>query len=491
MPRLVALCAALVLALPVAASAHPAGACVPTDRCERWVATYDRPSPGARPDQFATAVLAGATSVYTVLKDVAFRPDDPYSATAAEVVVAYDRVTGATRWTTRRTQRAYLSPHEAALSPDGSRLYVTSAAYDGFPVGAKDSWLVTTAYDTSSGAVLWSSVWDNRPDGTDSPKGIVVSPDGREVYVTGVTTTAGGDLDYVTIGYRNDGRELWSQVWTGPRAGGQDAPFGIAVTPDGSTVAVTGWSDGVVDYDGDFATVAYDVRHGHKARLAWVARYDGVGAHKSDRAMAVAADGSHVYVTGDSYAGTSGAAYDYATVAYSVGSGAVDWTARWSGGRGGFNSPVAVAVAASRVVVTGQSSAASSDDGNDAGTVAMDAASGQRLWAASYGPARHDDLARGLAMSPDGATAYVVTMDTPLVPYTGLSRLSVVAYDTASGAVRWQSTLDPAAGDALAGAGVAATGSTVAVAGNVTRGANPLGPPDQNVYDVTTAVFAS
>jgi hypothetical protein len=488
MPRLVALCAALVALSPVAASAHPPGACTgPAERCERWTATYDHPST-ARSDQFATQVLVNATTVFTVAKDVALPPDDPYSATAASAVVAYDRATGAVRWTATRQERAYLSPHAAALSPDGSRLYVTSAAYDGFPVGAKDSWIATTAYDAMTGAVLWSATWDNRPDGTDSPKGIVVAPDGREVYVTGITTTAAGDMDYVTLGYRGDGRALWQQTYAGPRAGGLDSPFGIAVTPDGSTLAVTGWSDSVTEYDADYATVAYDLRH-KKVRLAWVARYDGIGAHKSDRAMAVAADDSRVYVTGDSYAGTGGAGYDYATVAYAVSSGAQEWASRWSGGRGGFNSPVAVEVAGSRVVVTGQSSAASSDDGNDAGTVAMDAASGQRRWAASYGPARHDDLARGLAVSPDGATAYVVTMDTPLVPYTALSRLSVVAYDTATGAVRWQSTLDPAAGDALSGAGVAVSGDAVAVVGDVKRSANPLGARNQNVYDVLTAVF--
>ncbi len=489
MPTRLPIALVLVAATALPAAAHQPGLCTPTERCERWTATYDDPSI-ARSDQFATQVLVNATTVFTVVKDVALPPDDPYSGTATAVVVAYDKATGAVRWTVNRADRVYNSPHEAVLSPDGTRLYVSGAAYDGFPVGtATDSRLTTTAYDAATGAVLWARSWDNRPDGTDNAKGIAVAPDGDEVYVTGVTTTPAGDLDYVTLGYRaSDGRSLWQQIYGGPKEKGQDAPFGIAVTPDGRTVAVTGWSDGTAEYDADYATVAYDVSH-KKVRQLWVQRYDGIGVDKSDRAMGIAADASRFYVTGDSYAGTTGSGYDYATVAYDARTGAQAWDARWSGGRGGFNSPTAVAAAGGKVVVTGQATAASSDDGNDAGTVAFDALTGNRLWHSTFGPPRTDDYGRAVALSRDGSTAYVVTSDVPIVKYTALAHMSVIAYDTATGLQRWTSTLDPASGDALHGASVAAYGDTVAVAGDVQRGANPLGPPDQNVYDVLTAAF--
>lgn len=490
MPRLAtALLVTVALAAP--AHAHQPGTCLPPERCERWFATYDaKPVAGARGDQFTAQVLVNATTVFTLVKNVALPPSDPYAATGSATLVAYDKTTGAVRWTTDRADRAYDSPREAVLSPDGTRVYVSGAAYDGFPVGATDSRLTTTAYDAATGAVIWARAWDNRPDGTDSSKGIATSPSGDEVYVTGVTTTLAGDLDYVTLAYRaSDGRALWQQTYTGPRDKGQDAPFGIAVTADGTTLAVTGWSDGTVEFDADYATVAYDLRH--KGRRLWVARYDGIGAHRSDRAMAVAADANRFYVTGDSWAGTSGSAYDYATVAYDARTGRPAWDARWSGGRGGFNSPTAVAASHGRVVVTGQATAAAGDDGNDAGTVAFDALTGKRLWQSTFGPPRHDDYGRGLALSGDGATAYVVTSDIPIVQYTALAHLSLLAYDTATGLVRWQSALDPAPGDALHGASVAAYGDTVAVAGDVTRSADPLGPPDQNVYDVLSAAFAA
>jgi hypothetical protein len=492
MPRVAAAAAALLALSAAPAVAHQPGLCPtsPTERCETWSATWTDPATPAhaRSDQFAQQVLANATTVFTVVRSIAADPAQPSNNTASAVLVAYDRVTGAVRWTAREDGRAYFSPHHAVLSPDGTRLYLASAAYDGWPIGDVDSRMVTSAYDTATGARLWSAAWDARPDKVDNPKGIVVAPDGGEVYVTGVTTAADGALDYVTVAYRADGREQWARTYAGPKAGGSDAPFGIAVSPDGDTLAVTGWSEGTTEYDNDYATVAYSLR-GRGGRELWVARYDGIGADKSDRANAVAIDGGRVYVTGDSYAGTTGTGYDYATVAYDLATGAQLWDARWSGGRGGFNAATAVAAAAGRVVVTGQSSAASADDGNDTGTLVLDGATGRRLWAASYGPPRHDGFARGLALSPDGATAYVVTLETPIVRYTSLSKLALIAYDTATGAVRWQTTLDARPMDSLKASGVAVGGGSVAVTGNYTRSADPLQGPAQDVYDVVTAAF--
>lgn len=492
MPRVATVLAAVLALSAAPAVAHQPGLC-PTpalERCEAWSATYDDPSVVAprRSDQFAQQVLANATTVFTIVRNVAMTPATPSDATASAVIVAYDRVTGAVRWSVTERSRVYFSPHNAALSPDGTRLYLTSAAYDGWPIGDVDSRIVTTAYSTASGAALWSSSWDGRPDAVDNPKGIVVSPDGRSVFVTGVTTATAGDLDYVTFELRaSDGRLEWSDVYAGVGGGGTDAPFGIAVSPSGHALAVTGWSAGVVEFDADYGTVVYSLK-GRGGKRLWIGRYDGVGLDKSDRGNAVAIDDDRVYVTGDSYSATG---YDYATVAYALGSGASLWEARWAGpGGGGFNAATSVAAAAGRVVVTGQSRAASADDGNDTGTVVLDAASGSRVWAAAFGPARHDGFARGLALSPDGATAYVVTLETPIVKYTAMSRLGLVAYDIATGAVRWQTFLDAALTESLKGSGVAVspTGS-VAVVGNYTRSANPLQGPEQNVYDVVTAVF--
>jgi hypothetical protein len=85
------------------------------------------------------------------------------------------------------------------------------------------------------------------------------------------------------------------------------------VSPDGSTVLVTGASPGAHS-NYDFGTVAYAASTG--AQL-WVARYNGsANGFDAAEALAISPDGSAVFVTGESY-GSMGI-YDMATVAYST-----------------------------------------------------------------------------------------------------------------------------------------------------------------------------
>ena len=100
------------------------------------------------------------------------------------------------------------------------------------------------------------------------------------------------------------GTELWARHYDGP-ASGADAAYGVAVSPDGATVFVTGQSAGDSD---DFATVAYAASTG--ARV-WVRRYDGP-ANDYDQAVDIAAgpDGSMVFVTG-----VTGGKRSWATIA--------------------------------------------------------------------------------------------------------------------------------------------------------------------------------
>ena len=106
MPRVAAACAATLALSTAPALAHPPGACLSVaERCETWFATFDEPAtmPSARSDQFTTTVLMNMTTVFIVVRSVAFPPASPEDATAAAVVVAYDRVSGAVRWTARGT----------------------------------------------------------------------------------------------------------------------------------------------------------------------------------------------------------------------------------------------------------------------------------------------------------------------------------------------------------------------------------------------------
>ena len=81
----------------------------------------------------------------------------------------------------------------------------------------------------------------------------------------------------------------------------------MAVSPDGTTVYVTGTSGS----DQGYATVAYSAATGSQL---WASRYHGPANDGDACCVAVSPDGTAVYVTGDSYGGPTD--YDYATVAY-------------------------------------------------------------------------------------------------------------------------------------------------------------------------------
>ena len=138
-----------------------------------------------------------------------------------------------------------------------------------------------------------------------------VSPDGSTVVVTGTSIGPTYTPDYVTVAYdASTGAELWVKRYNGPRH--RDEATALGVSPDGYTVFVTGFST-VRRADGDYATVAYDAATG--ARL-WLRRYDGPGnGYDAATALGVSPDGSRVFVTGNSFGSGSGS--DYATVAYS------------------------------------------------------------------------------------------------------------------------------------------------------------------------------
>ncbi len=481
------------------AAAHTAGGCQldqPTDRCELWAQVYDDPTiqPPNRSDQFVTATATNHDTVFVTVKNVALDPDDPYAATGSWVVLAYDAATGDQRWRAERATRAYDMPLDVAVAPDGSRVYVTGAAYDAFSVAATDSRVVTVAYDAATGAELWSQEWDNRIDATDNGKVIAVSADGRQVYVGGVTTTPSGDLDYLTLAYDSQrGRPLWTSFYAGPAERGTDAVFDIEAAPDGAHVYVTGWSGGTVEYDADYATLAIRTARGRGGSIAWTARYDGVQANKSDRANAltVAPDGT-VLVTGDSYSPTAdgGIRYDVATVRYDGDTGGQLWEARYAGPRRGLDSGVSVAATGTAVAVTAQSVGETEDSGHDAATVAYDLATGEQRWAHREDQPRSSELPNSVAVSPDGSTAYMLSAARPVVDYTSLNEIVLHAYRMSDGAEMWTSRLDAGAGNAVTAKALAVLpDGRIAIAGQVTWSQSPLGPPSQNRYDALTALY--
>ena len=339
--------------------------------------------------------------------------------------VAYNPVTGARLWTA-----SYRSPAGAnlasaiAVSPDGSKVFVTGASAGGY---------ATVAYAAATGAMLWTARYSG-PAGGATPAAVAVSPDGSTVFVTGNAATTGSGLAYATVAYAAaTGATLWTASYG--IAGGISVADSLAVSPDGSTVFVTGIASETSGVRG-WATIAYAAATG--AQL-WVARYNGpVDKGGVARSVAVSPDGSTVVVTGSA---TQASGAGYATLAYAAATGATRWTALYNGpfGAGPDTSAYSVAVSpdGSKVFITGASEASSTEALTAYATVAYDAATGATLWVARYnGPAEQSSAVQ-LVVSPDGSQVFVTGSTVKVFGNLGEYQYATVAYSTVTGGTLW------------------------------------------------------
>jgi hypothetical protein len=231
-----------------------------------------------------------------------------------------------------------------SASPDGTTVAITGYATSTDTSGD----LVTIAYDSANGTRRWISSYDGPQHSWDEGRGIAISPDDSTVVVTGYSLTIGAVSDYVTLAHDlDDGSQLWSARYNGTGVG-HDVAEVVQLSPDGSRVFITGSSkgEGITD---DYATLSYATRTGVQQ---WASRYNGP-ADSLDfaDALVVSADGSLVYVTGGSTG--IGTNLDYATIVYRAGSGRQLQVIRQ--GRDGADAGIDVGVSSdgSQLFVTG------------------------------------------------------------------------------------------------------------------------------------------
>jgi hypothetical protein len=136
---------------------------------------------------------------------------------------AFDASTGARLWGTASTTG---QADSAVVSGDGGRLYVTGST-SGTNITA-----VTVAYDTTTGAVVWTRQ-DSGPGGHGfAPGGISVDPAGDHIVVSGAFGSVGGDfVGFAAVAYGSDGTKLWSARVRARQTGGYG---GAAMSPDGT-----------------------------------------------------------------------------------------------------------------------------------------------------------------------------------------------------------------------------------------------------------------
>jgi PQQ-like domain len=357
------------------------------------------------------------------------------------VTVAYNATTGARIWQTEDTTGTVSGFSSIAVSPDSSTVFVTGY---GNPVSRTERQIVTVAYNAATGAVLWTQEVGSHATGGVSVK---VSPDGSTVFMAGIAE-CGKPIGacYVTVAYNAaTGTAVWTQELEN-----SGVASSLAVSPDGSAVAVTG--SALSQGSNVFTTIAYNAATG---ATLWTASYP---VQTSGSAPAVAMSGTAVFVTGTVIPAPN--TTSYRTIAYSASSGTQMWQESFTKERLGNASALAVSPDGSTVFVTGDVD--STPGVSEFGTVAYDAATGARLWKAFF---QAGGGATALAVSPGGSRVFVTGDGSS--PKFGNPQYATVAYDAGTGARAWAAHYgDAALGASYAyGLAVSPDGSKVFVTG--------------------------
>jgi hypothetical protein len=333
-----------------------------------WATGYQAPGPyptrccGVNHTQYSSAlalvVSPDGSAVYVTGASGQSPGDGPMEAFTT---VAYDAATGAQLWV-RRYDAA--SGNNAtglaiAVSPNGKTVYTTG--FGG--VGPNHSEVVSFAYDAATGADVWAAHDDYGNSNANVGRSIAISRGGSRIYVSGeedqqaISQTS----NYGVIAYEaGTGTPLWHVIYAAPNSG-YNAPFGIALSPDGTRLAVTGRSSGPAEggvfatFIASYSTLAIDTANGTQR---WSAQYlPPTDTFNIARAVAFSPDNSRLYVTGQAGKSLVAGGSDYASVAYDAASGSVLTTLRYNSSSSGndldFASALAVENSGATLFVSG------------------------------------------------------------------------------------------------------------------------------------------
>lgn len=421
----------------------------------RWTASYD---------------VGGTAETY----DVAVTPDGETTLVTGSTghpgghisTLAYDAGTGARQWTAEYPSAGqddrYADGFTLGVSPDGKTAYVGgwTKCIKSCDATSFEGW-VTIAYDVTTGHRLWVAKLDSEGGG---PHAIATSPDGSQVFVTGVTA---GSLRFATVAYdAATGDQQW--LVEGDNATG-DSAGGLSVSPDGSRVYVSTAApeDHVSCFDaGGYRVSAYDSANGSQV---WTTSYQVATHHNcgTPTAQVLSPDGSTLYVTG--YGGSQDAEFMYHeadTVALDTATGAQVWATK-DDRYHEFDGDVMVSAA---VTPDGQQVIVSGDSCTDyprcpVEVTGYDASTGVERWVSQYDGGGRGHVA-DLGVSPDSDTVYMTgTWSLPCLAGCGLTEndAALVAYDSRTGDERWATTFPDNYATALA---VSPNGQSVYLSGS-------------------------
>jgi hypothetical protein len=219
-----------------------------------WVRRYDGP---AHRDDSASAL---ATSPSGGRVFVTGRSYGPSTTGYDYTTVAYNAATGEPVWVKRYDGPASVPGTDTAralsVSPDGSKVFVTGDSQGATP----DVDYATVAYKPATGAPLWVRRYAGPENQDDLAFALDVSPDGSGLFVTGYSWgSSPTEFDYATLAYNTaSGATLWTRRYNGPANKG-DYAVDLGASADGSKLFVTGGSPASTSSGQDFTTLAYSI----------------------------------------------------------------------------------------------------------------------------------------------------------------------------------------------------------------------------------------
>lgn len=203
----------------------------------RYSASGDERGVAARFDASGNVVMTGVS----------------YNGSDKDIYTAkYDGSTGAILW--QNTFNNGYDEEPVAIHPDAAgNVYITGWTFS--VSGASD--IYTARYNGTSGATVWSAIYNSNDGNGDSPVAIEVDESG-DVFVAGYTfDVISGDYNFRTIKYaKSSGNLLWSASFDGD-AHADDRPVGLGLSATGEPI-VAGWSEGASAGDLDYYAVKYD-----------------------------------------------------------------------------------------------------------------------------------------------------------------------------------------------------------------------------------------
>lgn len=439
------------------------------DQCEEWVATVDNEAGynGGGFDYLSTqAISPTGDTLYVAGPSQGIDPTGAWDI----LVTALNTTTGDTRWTARYAGSSghWDTVADSIVSEDGATLYLTGFQdYDVANLNGGD--LLTLAYATESGELLWANSYNGPAYSYDQGWRVDLSPRCGWLYVTGESERSEGNFTlrgFVTIAYDGQtGEQIWLARHEPP---GRRALAGdFKVSQDGETVIFAGNLSRASRGGREITTVAYhtglpekceDPPLSNRGTLAWAALYGGIGGDSSNVAtsLEISPDNSTAYVSGGTQAEgvtVQGSTRKATTIAYDLATGAEKWVSIFAGYSPHTSTGVANSVLSedgNSLYVAGFAALDSTGADSDFFTIAYNVVDGSKLWDARYGaPEFKIELAMAIDVTASGSRVIVGGRSIPapggnLCIFSGQPCLStvvgdmaVIAYDSVTGKQAW------------------------------------------------------